>query len=275
MQTLEGKTAIVTGAGRGIGRATAELLSAQGARVVVADLDADVTAEAVEALPGEALAAPGDLTAPETPAAVVEAALEAFGRLDVVVNNAGYAWDGPLHRITDEQFQAMLDIHTIAPFRLLRAAAPHLREPAKQELAEGREVFRKVVNVTSTAGTMGNALQAAYSAGKAGVIGLTKSLAKEWGRYRINVNAVAPGFTETRLTAASSEENVFVRGEREIQLGMPEEARSAGAELAAIGRPGQPREVAEGIAFLCSPASNYVTGQVLSVSGGQMVGMSS
>jgi 3-oxoacyl-[acyl-carrier protein] reductase len=175
--------------------------------------------------------------------------------------------------MSDEQFQAMLDIHNVVPFRVLRAAAPHLREPAKKEREEGQEVFRKVVNVSSISGTMGNAGQANYSSGKAGVVGLTKTLAKEWGQFKINVNAVAFGFIETRLTAAKDESNTMEIGGKEIQLGIPEQLRGMGAMVIPLGRPGTPEEAAGGVFFLCSPWSNFVHGQVLNVTGGQWSGM--
>ncbi len=205
MGVLDGKAAIVTGSARGIGRATAELLAEQGAKVLINDLDGDVAEEASSEISGETVSFAGDLTKDGVPDKMVETAAEAFGQIDIVVNNAGYTWDGPIHKMSDEQFQAMLDIHNVVPFRVLRAAAPHLREPAKKEREEGVEVFRKVVNISSISGTMGNAGQANYSSGKSGVVGLTKTLAKEWGQFKINVNAVAFGFVETRLTAAKEE----------------------------------------------------------------------
>jgi 3-oxoacyl-[acyl-carrier protein] reductase len=173
----------------------------------------------------------------------------------------------------DEQFQAMLDIHTIVPFRVLRAAAPHLREPAKKEREQGEEVFRKVVNVSSVSGTMGNAGQVNYSAAKSGVVGLTKTLAKEWGQFKINVNAVAFGFVETRLTAAKEEAGTFDKDGQEIQLGIPAQLRQMAAMMIPLGRPASPEEAAGGIFFLCSPWSNYVHGQVLNVTGGVFSGM--
>jgi len=270
---LDGKAAIVTGSGRGIGRATAELLAEQGAKVLVNDLDRDVAEEAASEIAGASVAFAGDLTKDGVPDRLVETAIEAFGSLDIVVNNAGYTWDGPVHKMSDEQFQAMLDIHTVVPFRVLRAAAPHLREPAKAEREEGREVFRKVVNVSSVSGTMGNAGQANYSAGKSGLVGLTKTLAKEWGQLKINVNAVAFGFVETRLTAAKEEAVTFVRDGQEIALGIPEQLRQMAPMLIPIGRPATPEEAAGGIFFLCSPWSNHVHGQVLNLTGGQLTGM--
>ena len=198
MGVLDGKAAIVTGSARGIGRATAELLAEHGAKVLINDLDGDVAEEASNEMPGETVSFAGDLTKDGVPDKLVETAAEAFGQIDIVVNNAGYTWDGPIHKMSDEQFQAMLDIHNVVPFRVLRAAAPHLREPAKKEREEGKEVFRKVVNISSISGTMGNAGQVNYSSGKSGVVGLTKTLAKEWGQFKINVNAVAFGFVETQ-----------------------------------------------------------------------------
>jgi 3-oxoacyl-[acyl-carrier protein] reductase len=175
--------------------------------------------------------------------------------------------------MSDDWFKKMLDIHLVVPFRVIRAAAPHLREPAKVEREEGREVFRKIVNVSSISGTMGNAGQANYSAGKAGVVGLTKTLAKEWGQFKVNVNAVAFGFIETRLTATKDDTNVTeIRGEK-VQLGIPEQMRGMASMIIPIGRPGTPEEAAGGVFFLCSPWSNFVHGQVLNITGGQFTGM--
>jgi 3-oxoacyl-[acyl-carrier protein] reductase len=273
MGVLDGKAAIVTGSARGIGRATAELLAEQGARVLINDLDADVAEQAASEISGDTTVFGGDLTKDGVPDQLIQKAVDEFGQIDIIVNNAGYTRDGVAHKMTDDQFQAMLDIHTVVPFRILRAAAPHLREPAKQEKEEGREVFRKVVNVSSISGTMGNAGQVNYSAGKAGVVGLTKTLAKEWGQFKINVNAVAFGFVETRLTAAKESGNVMTKDGEEIQLGIPEQMRAMAAMIIPIGRPASPEEAAGPVFFLCSPWSDYVHGQVLNVTGGQFGGM--
>jgi 3-oxoacyl-[acyl-carrier protein] reductase len=273
MGVLDEKVAIVTGSARGIGRATAELLSEQGAKVLINDLDGDVAEQTASEIDGETVVYAGDLTAEGAPDELVKTAVDAWGRLDIIVNNAGYTQDAPIHKMSDEQFQNMLDIHNVVPFRVLRAAAPHLREPAKQEREEGKEVFRKVVNVSSISGTMGNAGQANYSSGKAGVVGLTKTLAKEWGQFKVNVNAVAFGYIETRLTASKEEANVMeIHGEK-VQLGIPDQLRQMAPMLIPIGRPGSPEEAAGGVFFLCSPWSNFVHGQVLNVTGGQFSGM--
>jgi len=274
MGVLDDKVAIVTGSARGIGRATAEILSAHGAKVLINDLDADVAEQTASDIPGDTAVYGGDLTKPGAPDALVKTAVDAFGRLDIIVNNAGYTIDGPVHKLSDENFQRMLDIHTVVPFQVLRAAAPHLREPAKAERDRGEEVFRKVVNVSSISGTMGNAGQANYSAGKAAVVGLTRTLAKEWGQFKINVNAVAFGFIETRLTASKDESNTMEIDGQEVQLGIPDQLRGMAAMLIPLGRPGTVDEAAGGVFFLCSPWSNYVHGQVLNVTGGQFTGMS-
>jgi 3-oxoacyl-[acyl-carrier protein] reductase len=270
---LDGKAAIVTGSARGIGRATAELLAEQGARVLVNDLDADVAEQAASEISGETAVFGGDLTREGVCDQLVQRAADEFGQIDIIVNNAGYTWDGVAHKMTDEQFQAMLEIHTVVPFRVLRAAAPYLRDPAKKEREEGVEVFRKVVNVSSVSGTMGNAGQVNYSAGKAGVVGLTKTLAKEWGQFKVNVNAVAFGFVETRLTAAKEEGGKIEVEGREVDLGIPEQMRQMAKMLIPVGRAATPEEAAGPIFFLCSPWSNYVHGQVLNVTGGSFGGM--
>src|SRR3954466_8447689 len=275
MGVLDDKVAIVTGSARGMGRATAELLAEQGAKVLINDLDGDVAEQTAGEIDGETAVYAGDLTKPGAPDELVKAAVDAWGKLDIVVNNAGYTRDNVIHKMSDEDFQAMLDIHNVVPFRVLRAAAPHLREPAKKERDEGVEVFRKVVNVTSISGTMGNSGQANYSSGKAGVVGLTKTLAKEWGQFKINVNAVAVGYIETRLTASKEESNVMEIGGEKVQLGIPDQLRGMAAMLIPLGRPGTPQEAAGGVFFLCSPWSNYVHGQVLNVTGGQFTGMTS
>ena len=273
MGVLDDKVAIVTGSARGIGRATAELLADQGAQVLVNDLDGDVAQQTASEIDGETAVFAGDLTKGDAPEQLIQTAVDAWGRIDIIVNNAGYTIDGAIHKMSDEAFQRMLDIHTVVPFRVIRAAAPHLREPAKAERERGEEVFRKIVNVSSISGTMGNAGQANYSAGKAGVVGLTKTLAKEWGQFKINVNAVAFGYIETRLTASKNESNTMEIGGEVVQLGIPDQMRSMASALIPIGRPGTPEEAAGGVFFLCSPWSNFVHGQVLNITGGQFTGM--
>jgi 3-oxoacyl-[acyl-carrier protein] reductase len=275
MKLLDGKVAIVTGSGRGIGLAAAELLAAQGARVVVNDLEADLASHAAATIDGEAIAVSGDLTDDGMPDRLVQAAVDMWGRIDILVNNAGYTLDAPLHKMSDTAFQRMLDIHAVVPFRMCRAVAPHMRKPAKLEREHGLEVFRKIVNVSSISGTMGNAGQTNYAAGKAGIVGLTKTLAKEWGQCKINVNAVAFGFIDTRLTAPRGQAgSIEIEGET-IELGMPEQHRSVASMLIPLGRPGTPQEAAGGIFLLCTPWANHIHGQVLNVTGGAFWGMTS
>jgi len=273
MKALEGKAALMTGSARGIGRATAELLVEHGARVLVNDLDGDVAEQAARELGDGTAVFAGDLTADGVPEALVQAAVASFGHLDIVVNNAGYTWDGMAHRMSDEQFRAMLEIHTVVPFKVLRAAAPYLRDAGKTDREEGREIFRKVVNVTSISGTQGNLGQANYSAAKAGLVGLTKTFAREWGPFKVNVNAVAFGFIDTRLTASAEDGATIERGGHAIKLGIPPQMRELAATIIALGRAGTPEEAAGAIFFLCSPWSNFVHGQVLTVNGGQATGM--
>lgn len=271
---LEGKSAIVTGSARGIGRATAEMLAAAGANVLINDLDADVAEQTSNEIEGNTIAIGGDITAEGSPAAIVKKAVDEFGQLDILINNAGYTWDGPVHKITDDQWDAMLNIHVKAPFQMIREAAPYFREPAKAERAEGKEVFRKIVNISSTSGVFGNAGQANYSAGKSGVVGLTKTVAKEWGQFKVNVNAVAFGFVDTRLTAAKEGSETIERDGEQIQLGIPEQMRQMASMLIPLGRPATPEEAAAPVFFLASPYSNYVHGQVLNITGGMFGGMS-
>ena len=254
MGVLDGKAAIVTGSARGIGRATAALLAEHGARVLINDLDGDAAEQAARELGAEVHA--GDLTSEGVAEELVQRAVDAFGGLDIVINNAGSTWDGMAHKMSEEQFRAMLEIHTVVPFRVLRAAAPHLRDAGKREAEEGREVFRKVVNVTSIAGTQGNLGQVNYATAKAGLVGMTKTLAREWGPFKVNVNAVAFGFVETRMTAS-----------------LPERMREAAPQIIPLGRPATPEEAAGAIFLLCTPWSNFIHGQVITASGGQTTGM--
>ena len=275
MGLLDGKAAIITGSARGIGRATAELFVSEGAKVLVNDIDGDVAEQASNEIETETIAVAGDLTKPGACDEVVAKTVDAFGKVDILVNNAGYTWDGVAHRMTDEQYQAMLDIHVVVPFRMCRAVAPHMRDPAKEELGRGEEVFRKIVNITSISGTMGNAGQVNYSSGKAAVTGLTKTLAKEWGQFKINVNAVAFGFVETRLTQAKEKGETVQAGEGgpEVAIGVPEQMRSMAAMIIPLGRPAQPEEAAGPVLFLASPLANYIHGQIVNVTGGQFGGM--
>ena len=270
--SLQSRTALITGAGRGIGRAIAEKLAAAGAAVMVNDLDAAPareTASAIQATGARAHHLAGDITQSGFPRQLVDATLTAFGSLDIIVNNAGYTWHNLVQKTTDEQFQAMLDIHIVAPFRVLRAASSFLRETAKREIAEGRRVMRKVVNITSIAGIDGDAGQAGYSSGKAAIIGLTRTLAKEWGRYNVNVNCVGFGMIETRLTQplAPDAAAVDIQG-RPIVLGANQKILDMVKSSCPLGRLGTPEEAAGPVLFFCSPLSDYVTGEVLVASGG-------
>jgi 3-oxoacyl-[acyl-carrier protein] reductase len=272
MQLLEDKVAIITGAARGIGRAVAETFSTHGARVVLSDIDADLTHETTATITDadrDAFACPGDVTQPEFAPGLVKATLARYGRIDVIVNNAGYTWDGTLHKMSDEQWHAMLEVHLTAPFRIIRAASEYLRETAKREKESlGHATARKIVNVSSTTGTRGNAGQANYAAGKAGIIGVTKTLAKEWGQFNVQVNAVAFGFIETRLTRAKEQGERVTRESADIALGIPQANRELALKLIPMGRAGTPEEAAGAVLFFASPLSNYVSGQVLEVTGG-------
>jgi 3-oxoacyl-[acyl-carrier protein] reductase len=269
---LAGRTALVTGSGRGIGQAIAARLAEAGAAVVVNDLDADASnasAAEITGAGGRALSVPGDVTEAAFPQQLVEAAIENFGGIDIIVNNAGYTWDSVIQKTTDAQYQAMLDIHLMAPFRILRAASDYIRATAKIEAAENRRTMRKVVNITSIAGTDGNAGQSGYSAGKAGIIGLTKTLAKEWGRYNVNVNAVGFGLIETRLIQplTGQDATIEIKGNR-IGVGVQPHVLDNIRAICPLGRLGSAEEAANAVLFFCSPLSDYVTGEVLICGGG-------
>jgi 3-oxoacyl-[acyl-carrier protein] reductase len=268
--TLTGKTAIITGGGRGIGRAIVKRLASAGANVLASDLDHESLTETQKSVrdPNRFASIHGDLTDASFPRKIVDAALDKFHAIDIIVNCAGFSWDGVIQKTTDEQFLAMLDIHVVAPFRLLRAASSYLREAAKEESAAGRRVMRKVVNITSISGTDGNAGQAGYSAGKAAVIGLTRTLAKEWGRYNINVNAVGFGLIQTRMTQPLTPEGKMNVSGKDIPIGVQPAMLESVATACPLGRIGTPEEAAGAVLFFCSPLSDYVTGEVLICSGG-------
>jgi 3-oxoacyl-[acyl-carrier protein] reductase len=271
--TLTGRAAIVTGAARGIGLAIAQKLAAAGAAVVLTDVDAEALdharAQIEKSVSGTATTIAGDLTGPDFPQAVVDKALDTFGSIDILVNNAGYTWDNVIQKTTDAQFQAMLDIHVVAPFRMLRAAATWLRETAKKEAGSHQRITRKVVNITSISGTDGNAGQVGYSSGKAALVGLTKTMAKEWGRYQVTVNAVGFGLIDTRLIRPMEDPDTRIEiGVRQIHVGMQAQIREQVMKLVPLGRLGTPEDAANTVFFFCSPLSDYVTGEVLICGGG-------
>ena len=275
MGMLDGKVAILTGSGRGIGAAAARMFAAEGASVVVSDLDpapAEETAAVIRNVGGKAIVVAGDVTDPAFPAQLIKATLDAFGGIDIIVNNAGYTWDAVIQNMTDKQWYAMIDVHVTAPFRILREASHFIRDAAKKEqAATGRAKPRKVVNVSSVSGVYGNAGQANYSTAKAGITGLTKTLAKEWGRYNVQVNCLCYGFIETRLTAPKESAEKVQRDGEEIALGVPDQLRQMVPLLIPLGRPGTPEEAAGPMLFLASPLSDYVSGHVLEVTGGRAV----
>ncbi|MGW4872546.1 SDR family NAD(P)-dependent oxidoreductase [Streptomyces chartreusis] len=272
MGKLDGKTAIVSGAGRGIGRAIALKLAAEGANVVVNDLDTVPATEVVgeiTAKGGNAVACEGSVTAPEFAERFVGTATDSFGGLDIVINNAGYTWDTVIQKMTDDQWDAIHDVHVKAPFRILRAAQPVISKAAKAEAQAGREVHRKVVNISSIAGLYGNAGQVNYSSAKAAVVGMTRTLAKEWGRYRVNVNAVAFGLIETRLTTAPADDSPTIDIEGvEIKVGISPQLLEAAKSMIPLGRPGTTEEAAGSVVMLTYPEADYVSGQVIVTGGG-------
>ncbi len=268
---LEGKVALITGSGRGIGRAIALKLASEGARIVVNDLDAgpagEVAAE-IRAAGGEAVACPGSVAAPDFAERFVGTAVSEYKGLDIIVNNAGYTWDSVIQKMTDEQWYAMIDCHLTAPFRILRAAQPVIRALGKSEAEAGQRVVRKVVNISSVAGLFGNAGQANYSTAKAGIVGMTQTLAKEWGRMNVTVNCVAYGFIKTRLTVSAAGDSTANIDGREIKVGINPDLMTAMERSIPLGRGGTPEEAAGAVYLLCIPESDYVSGQTLMCSGG-------
>lgn len=275
MGRLDGKVALVSGSGRGIGRAIALKLAREGARLVLNDLDpapAEAVLGEIAALGGEAVACNGDVTAPDFGERFVAAAIDRFGGVDIIVNNAGYTWDGVIQKTSDEQFEAMMAVHVEAPFRILRAAADPIRALAKAEAEAGRVVHRKVVNIASMVGLYGNAGQVAYASAKAAVVGMTRTLAKEWGRYAVNVNCVAFGWIDTRLTQPIAGQAAHIDvGGREVQVGVQPQMLEMMRMATPLGRAGTPEEAAGAVYLLCTPESDYISGEVLLVGGGLRV----
>ncbi|MCR6475117.1 SDR family oxidoreductase [Variovorax sp. ZS18.2.2] len=268
---LEGKVALITGSGRGIGRAIALKLASEGARIVVNDLDAEPaeeTVQAIRAAGGQAVACVGSVSAPDFAERFIGTAVSEYKGLDIVVNNAGYTWDSVVQKMTDEQWYAMIDVHLTAPFRILRAAQPVIRALSKAEGEAGRRVVRKVVNISSVAGLFGNAGQTNYSTAKAGIVGMTQTLAKEWGRMNVTVNCVAFGFIQTRLTASTADAATANIEGREIKVGVNPGLLAMMEQSIPLGRGGTPEEAAGAVYLLCAPESDYVSGQTLMCTGG-------
>ena len=268
---LDGKVALITGSGRGIGRATALKLASEGARLVINDLDAGPAEEVVDDIRkrgGQAVACAGSVTDPSFAERFIDTALDAFNGLDIIVNNAGYTWDNVIQKMSDEQWQAIIDCHLTAPFRILRAAQPVIKKLNAEDREAGRRVTRKVVNVSSVAGLFGNAGQINYAAGKAGIVGMTMTLAKEWGRIDTTVNCVAYGFIETRLTVASGETSTANIDGREIKLGIHPSMKETLEKTIPLGRTGTPEDAAGAIYLFCAPESDYISGQTILCSGG-------
>jgi len=268
---LDGKVALITGSGRGIGRAIALKLAGEGARIVVNDLDSEPAQETVQIIReagGQAVACVGSVTAPDFAERFVGTAVSEYKGLDIVVNNAGYTWDNVIQKMSDEQWYAMIDCHLTAPFRILRAAQPVIRALSKAELETGKRIVRKVVNISSVAGLFGNAGQTNYSTAKAGIVGMTQTLAKEWGRMNVTVNCVAYGFIKTRLTVSAAGDATANIDGREIKVGVNPDLMAAMERSIPLGRGGTPEEAAGAVYLLCIPESDYVSGQTLMCSGG-------
>lgn len=273
---LRGKVAIITGSGRGIGAAAAKLFSKHGASIVVSDLDAKASqqvADDITASGGKAISVPVDITSPDAGNALVQATIMAFGSIDILINNAGFTWDGMIHKISSEQWESMLNVHCTAPFRLIQAATPYMREAAKREMEsspDGLASPRSIINISSTTGTHGNVGQANYATAKAGIVGLTKTVAKEWGPFNVRCNAIAYGSIATRLTASKEPGNTIAVGGKQVPLGIPQgdAAMEVLKSTLPLRRIGSADDAAGAMLFLACPWSEYITGQVLEVHGG-------
>jgi 3-oxoacyl-[acyl-carrier protein] reductase len=242
---FQGKVALVTGGGRGIGAATAQLLAAEGARVAVSDMDAAPAAEVATPIHGVAIAC--DVTNRDQVESMVERTVKELGRLDILVACAGITRDNLLYKMTDDDWDAVIDTHLKGTFLCARAAQKPMVE----------QKYGKMVFLSSTS-ALGNRGQANYSAAKAGLQGMARTLAIELGPFNVNVNSVAPGFVETRMTQATAE-----------RLGVDFEAFKIGAaSQIPLRRVGQPEDIASVIAFLCSDESSFVSGQTIYVRGG-------
>lgn len=273
MGQLSGRVAVITGSGRGIGRQLALRLAREGADIVVNDLDeapAQETVRLVEKSGSRAVACVGDVTAADFGDRIIDQAVREFGGVHIVVNNAGFTWDNVVQKMSDEQWQTIMDVHVTAPFRVARAFARYLRSAHEAEAAQGKRVVRKVVNISSGSGVNGNAGQINYSSAKAALIGMTKTLSKEWGRYSVTVNCVAFGIIQTRLTQplqAGAEGSIDVQG-RKIKVGVQASRIEALNQMIPLGRAGTVEEAAGAIYLFCSPDSDYISGQTVMVSGG-------
>ncbi|KIJ45059.1 hypothetical protein M422DRAFT_67228 [Sphaerobolus stellatus SS14] len=264
---LHDEVAIITGAGQGIGRSAALLFAREGAKVVVSDLDqakAQAVADEIKKAGGSAIAVAGDVGAEDFPEKVVSATVKEYGKINHIVNNAGFTYDRMLHTLPDDAWDVIQKVHVRAPFRLIRAASPYFRIKEKEKREN-----RSIVNVSSTSGLHGNVGQANYAAAKAAVIGLTKTVAKEWGTFGVRANTIAFGFVETRLTAAKEAgASITIEG-KQVALGIPQ----AGAQVnrtafIPLQRGAHPDEAAAAVLFLVSPLASYVSGHTLEVTGG-------
>jgi len=278
---LKGRVAIITGSGQGIGEAAAKLFAKEGAKVVVTDLDqkkSDAVAENIRSSGGDAISIPGNVTDPDFPKKLIQGTIDKYGKLHIIVNNAGYTWDGVIQRMSDKQWQAMLDVHNTAPFRIIREAAPYMREAGKAEIdATGKAEDRSIINISSTSGLHGNFGQANYATAKMGIVGLTKTVAKEWGLFGVRCNALAFGLIKTRLTAEKSGSFIEVANDQKggkvekIALGIPKRSpqeEQFAMSLIPLRRSGEPEEAAGAILVLASPYSSYITGHTLEATGG-------
>ena len=260
MGKLDGKVAVITGSARGIGKADALLLAQEGASVVISDIDQDAlveTAKEIEAVGGKVAWCVANVTKSEDTDRLMDTAVDKFGDLNILVNNAGMSRDALIHRMTDAQFDICLSISLKGTFNCIRSAAKYLRK-------EGHG--GKIINISSVVGLMGNIGQVNYAAAKAGVIGITKTVAKEWAHFGVTCNAIAYGFVHTRLTA-EKEEGEEVSGEK---VGIPKKVRER--MLQEIGGKAMTAEdAAKLVLFLASPESDYITGHVLNASAGMYI----
>ncbi|KAJ5243276.1 secondary metabolism biosynthetic enzyme [Penicillium citrinum] len=266
---LDGQPVLTSGTYEGIGRATALVLARRGAKVAINDLDrekAEKLAKEIRSFQGEAEVFCGNVLEEAFPQLLVSSVLQKWGKINCLINNAGFCHDSAIHKMDDGKFDIIMKIHNYVPFRMVRALSGHWMDPVN------RPMPKVIVNVSSTSGLHGSMGQINYATAKAGVLGLTKTIAAEWGRFNVRANAVAYGWIDTRITRPPTKSETLEVGGQAIRLGIPENAKKwRDVSDIPLGRPGSADEAARVILFLASPLSSYMTGTCIECTGGRFM----